>query len=367
MSCKIPIAKPNFNIEEENAVKEVLKSGILVSGPKTRKFEKEFAEYIGVKHAIAVTNGTVALDIALKSLNIGPGDEVITSAFSFVASGNCVLFQKANPVFADIDPKNFTIDPSDVTEKITVKTKAIIPIHLFGQPAKMSELKEIADDYDIPLVEDSAQAHGAEYKGQKVGGLGDIGCFSFYATKNMTTGEGGMITTNDSKLAEKTRMLINHGQNSKYNHEILGYNYRMTEFCAAIGSIQLSKLDEFNSKRIENATFLSNNIRKFNGLTVPYVMNGVKHVFHQYVIRIEDSYHLNRDIFANLLHDHGIGVSIHYPLPIYKQPLYQKLDYMGKLCSNTEEACKKVLSLPVHPLVSFNDNKYMIEVLKDLN
>jgi len=247
LSRKISIAKPNFGKEEEAAVKEVLESGILASGPKTKAFEKEYAEYIDVEHAVALTNGTVALDVALKALRIGSGDEVITSAFSFVASGNCILFQNAKPVFADIDPKTFNIDPSDVAEKITAKTKALIPIHMFGQPANMDALKEIAEDKGIVLVEDAAQAHGAEYKGQKAGSIGNMGCFSFYATKNMTAGEGGMITTNNPKLADKARLLINHGQSRKYHHDTLGYNYRTTELCAAIGSVQLRKLDGFNT------------------------------------------------------------------------------------------------------------------------
>ena len=219
---KIPIAKPSFGNEEVEAVKKVLESGIVASGPRTQTFEKEFSEYLSVDHAIAVTNGTVALDVSLKALELGPGDEVITSAFSFVASGNCILFQKSKPVFADINPKTFNIDPSDVAEKITAKTKAIIPVHMFGQPAEMSALKEIAEDKGIWLVEDAAQAHGAEYNEQKVGTIGNMGCFSFYATKNMTVGEGGMITTNNEKLAAKVRSLINHGQSRKYHHDTLG-------------------------------------------------------------------------------------------------------------------------------------------------
>ena len=366
LNRKISIAKPNFGKEEEDAVKEVLESGILVSGPKTRLFEKEFAEYIGVEHAVAMTNGTVALDVALKALKIGPGDEVITSAFSFIASGNCILFQNAKPVFADIDPKTFNIDPLDVAEKITAKTKALIPVHLFGQPANMDALMEIAQDNGIALVEDAAQAHGAEYKGQKTGSIGDVGCFSFYATKNMTVGEGGMITTNDPKLADKARLLINHGQSRKYHHETLGYNYRMTELCAAIGSVQLRKLDGFNMKRIENSRLLSNGIRGFTGLTVPYVDNDVKHVFHQYVVR-EDSYRLDRDELADRLTEHGVGVAVHYPVPIYRQPLYQKLGYSGAVCPNTEEACSRVLSLPVHPQVDKEDIEYLLDVLKDIS
>ena len=366
MNRKIPIAKPNFGKKEEDAVKEVLDSGILVSGPRTKSFEKEFAEYIRVEHAVAVTNGTVALDVALKALKIGPGDEVITSAFSFIASGNCILFQNAKPVFADINPKTFNIDPSDVAEKITAKTKALIPVHLFGQPANMDTLMEIAQDNGIALVEDAAQAHGAEYKGQKTGSIGDVGCFSFYATKNMAIGEGGMITTNDPKLADKIRLLINHGQSRKYHHETLGYNYRMTEFCAAIGSVQLKKIDGFNEKRIENAKLLNNGIQNFTGLTGPYVDKDAKHVFHQYVLKV-DPYCVGRDKVADHLAKNGVGTAVHYPFPIYRQPLYQEIGYEGTVCPNTEEACRRVLSLPVHPLVDKKDIEYMLVILKEIS
>ena len=363
---KIPIAKPSFSNEEVAAVKKVLESGIVASGPRTLTFEKEFAEYLGVDHAIAVTNGTVALDVSLKALELGPGDEVITSAFSFVASGNCILFQKSKPVFADINPKTFNIDPSDVAEKITAKTKAIIPIHMFGQPAEMAALKEIAEDKGIWLVEDAAQAHGAEYNEQKAGTIGNIGCFSFYATKNITVGEGGMITTNNEKLATKVRTLINHGQSRKYHHDTLGFNYRMTDLCAAIGLVQLKKLDEFNKKRRENARLLSNGIGSIKGLTVPYIDKNVKHVFHQYVIKVEDSFPLSRDKLAIHLTEKGIGNAVHYPIPIYKQPLYMKLGYKKTKCLNTEEACKQVLSLPVHPLVNREDIEYILAILKEI-
>ncbi len=364
---KIPIAKPNFGKEEEEAVKEVLRSGILVQGERTKSFEKEFAEYIGVEHAVAVTNGTMALDITLKALKLGPGDEVITSAFSFISSGNCILFQRAKPIFVDINPRTFNIDPQDVAEKLTAKTKAIIPIHLFGQPAEMDALKEIAEDKKIVVIEDAAQAHGAEYKGQKAGSLGNVACFSFYATKNMTTGEGGMITTNDPKLAKKIRLLINHGQSQKYHHDSLGYNYRMTEFCAAIGSVQLKKLDEFNEKRRENAKLLTGGICNFSGLTPPYVEKDVKHVFNQYVVRVEDTYPRERNEVANHLTEKDVGVAVHYPIPIYKQPLYQELGYEGTACPVTEEVCRRVLSLPVHPLVDVKAIKYVLDVLKDIS
>ncbi|MCW4023005.1 MAG: DegT/DnrJ/EryC1/StrS family aminotransferase [Candidatus Bathyarchaeota archaeon] len=366
MKRKIPIAKPEIGTEEMEAVKEVLESGMLVQGQKVKELEENFASCIGVEHAVAVSNGTVALDVALKALNIGPGDEVITSAFSFVASGNCILFQNAKPVFADIDPKTFNIDPSDVAEKITSKTKAIIPIHIFGQPAKMDAIKEIAEDNKIFVVEDAAQAHGAEYKGQKAGSMGTMGCFSLYATKNMMTGEGGIITSNDQKLADMMRLIRSHGEVKKYTHDILGYNYRLTNLNASIGLVQLKKLERFNQKRRENAKLLTKGVEAIKGLTAPFVDSDVKHVFHQYVLRIEDEFPMSRDELSSYLPDKGVGVAVHYPIPIYNQPLYQKLGYSKVKCPNTEDACNRVLSLPVHPSVTKEDIDYIVTALKEI-
>jgi perosamine synthetase len=363
----IPIAKPVLGREEVEAVKKVFESGILVQGERIKLFEREFAEYVDVEHAVAMANGTLALDATLRALKLGPGDEVVTSAFSFVASSNCVLFQGAKPVFAEIDPKSFNIEPSDVAEKITAKTKAIIPVHLFGQPAEMDALKEIAEDQRIALVEDAAQSHGAEYKGQKVGGLGSIGCFSFYATKNMTTGEGGMVTTNNKELARKVRLLRNHGETGKYHHVILGYNYRMSEASAAVGSVQLKKLDKSNDRRRKNANILTTEIKKISGLTPPYVKNGVKHVFYQYVVRVEEDYPLERDKLAEHLKKKGVGVAVHYPTPIYAQPLYKDLGYGKTVCPVAEDASRRVLSLPVHPSVNKEDIAYILDVLKEVN
>lgn len=365
MTRKIPIAKPEIGTEEIDAVKEVLESGMLVQGKKVKEFEENFAEYIGVKHAVAVSNGTVALDVALKTLDIGPGDEVITSAFSFIASSNCILFQNAKPVFADIDPKTFNIDPSDVAKKITAKTKAVLPVHLFGHPAKMDELKEIAEDKKIVVVEDAAQAHGAEYKRQKAGSLGTMGCFSLYATKNMMTGEGGIITSSDQKLADKMRLIRSHGEVKKYTHDILGFNYRLTNLNAAIGLVQLKKLDRFNEKRRENAKLLSKGIDDIKGLTAPYVDSNVNHVFHQYVIRVENEFSMTRDELSNYLSENGVGVAVHYPIPIYKQPLYLKLGYNKVTCPNAEDACNRVLSLPIHPQVTIEDIDYILNILKN--
>ena len=363
----IPIAKPVLGREEVEAVRKVFESGVLVQGKRIELFEKEFAEYIGVEHAVAVANGTLALDASLKALKLGPGDEVVTSAFSFVASSNCVLFQGAKPVFADIDPRSFDMDPSDVAEKITAKTKAIIPVHLYGQPAEMDALTEIAEDHGIALVEDAAQAHGAEYKGRKVGGLGDVGCFSFYATKNMTTGEGGIITTNNSELARKVRLLRNHGDTGKYRHVILGYNYRMSEASAAVGSVQLGKLDELNERRKENASVLTRGIEKISGLTPPRVKDDVRHVFYQYVIRVENDYPVDRDELAGHLTKRGVGVAVHYPTPIYGQPFYEELGYGKTVCPMAEDASKRVLSLPVHPSVTEEDIIYVLDVLKEVS
>jgi len=364
---KIPIAKPVLGKEELEAVRRVFESGILVQGERIRLFEEEFAELIGVEHAVAMANGTLALDTALKALGIGPGDEVVTSAFSFVASSNCVLFQGAKPVFADIDPRSFNIDSSDVAKKVTAKTKAIIPVHLFGQPAEMDALKEIAEDHGLALVEDAAQAHGAEFKGLKAGGLGDVGCFSFYATKNMTTGEGGMITTNKSELARKARLIRNHGDAGKYYHVILGYNYRMSEASAALGSVQLRKLDKMNERRRKNAEALTSGIEKISGLTPPYLKNNVKHVFYQYVVRVEEDYLMERDKLAEHLLERGVEVAVHYPTPVYGQPLYRKLGYGKTVCPTAEDVCKRVLSLPVHPSVTEEDIKYIVDVLKEVS
>ncbi len=365
MKIKIPIAKPLLGAEEFEAVKRVMESGILAHGPEVEAFEKEFAEYIGVKHAVAVANGTAALDIALKAIGVGPGDEVITTPFTFIATSNAVLFQGAKPVFADIDPETYNLDPDNVLEKITSKTKAIIVVHLYGHPAEMKAFKEIAEDHRLYLVEDSAQAHGAEYNGVKAGSIGDVGAFSFYPTKNMTTGEGGMITTNNDEIARKAKLLRNHGQSEKYLHVILGYNLRMTSIAAAIGRVQLKKLEEFNEKRRRNAVELTREIKTIKGLKPPIEKPYAKHVYHQYVVWVGEEYPLTRDELRKHLLEKGIGTAVHYPRPIFQQPLYKKLGYPQNICPNSIEASKHVLSIPVHPALSSEDIKYVLEALKE--
>lgn len=361
----IPIAKPLIGEEEINAVVDVLKSGMLASGKEVEAFEKEFADYLGAKHGIAVINGTAALDVALKALKIKSGDEVITTPFTFIASVNSILFQGARPVFADIDPKTYNLDPNDVLEKINEKTKAIVVVHLYGQPADMKAFKEIAEDHGLYLIEDCAQAHGAEFEGQKVGTFGDIAAFSFYPTKNITTGEGGMVVTSDEELAKRAKLIRNHGQAEKYLHVELGYNLRMTNIAAAIGRVQLKKLDKWNERRIENAKALTEGIREIDGLIPPYVDKRVKHVFHQYVIKVED-FPVERNELMEKLRERGIGTAVHYPIPVHHQPFYQKLGYPKDCCPNSIEAAKKVLSLPVHPAVGREEIAYITRTLKEI-
>lgn len=360
----IPIAKPIIGHEEIKAVEDVLKSGMLAQGEVVKEFENAFSEYIGVKNSIAVSNGTVALDLALKALGIRQGDEVITPSFTFISTANAILFQGAKPVFADVDERTFNIDPDDVLEKITSKTKAIIGVHLFGHPFDVKAIQEICEDHNLFLIEDCAQAHGAEYNGRKVGSFG-IGCFSFYPTKNMTTGEGGMITTDNDDIAETCKLLRNHGESKKYYHVILGYNYRMTNIQAALGIVQLKRLEEFNEKRIRNAEYLNRHL-KVEGLITPHKERNVRHVYNQYVVKIENEFPMSRDEFMKYLQEKGIGCAVHYPMPIYKQPLYRKLGFNDVKCPNAEDLSSKVLSLPVHPALTKEDLKYIVEVINNL-
>lgn len=363
---KIPISKPIIGEEEVEAVKNVLLSGMLAHGHEVELFEKEFAEYIGVKHAIAVVNGTAALDLILKAFEIGPGDEVITTPFTFIATANSILFQGAKPVFADIDPKTYNLDPNDVVEKITDKTKAIIVVHLYGQPADMKAFREIADDHKLILIEDAAQAHGAEFMSRRVGGFGDAAAWSFYATKNLTTGEGGMVTTDNDRVAEKIMLLRNHGQSSKYVHEILGWNLRMTNIAAAIGRVQLRKLDSLNNVRSFNAEYLTRGLSGLKGLITPYVDTRVKHVWHQYVIRVAGDSPISRDDLKKILEERGIGTAIHYPIPVHQQPLYRRLGYPQDICPNSIKASREVLSLPVHPALNRDDLDYIVNVVREV-
>jgi perosamine synthetase len=346
--------------EEKAAVLEVLDSGQLAHGPRVREFEARFAAWCGVEHAIATSSGTSALHIALLAHGIGLGDEIITTPFSFIASANCALFVEAKPVFADIEPEYYTIDPTEIAKKITSKTRAIITVHLFGQPCDMAAISKIARDHDLILIEDACQAHGAMVGDKPVGSFGTA-CYSFYATKNITTIEGGMITTDDPEVAKYARMIRSHGSQARYVHETLGYNLRMTDLEAAIGLAQLSKLDGWNNQRQANANYLTERLSGTRGLVTPSVRDGSTHVFHQYTIRIH-----KRDAAVLRLTQRGIGVGVFYPTPIYRQPLYRQLGYDDHL-PNAEATCREVLSLPVHPSLSKNDLDAIVEAVDDIS
>lgn len=355
----IPIAKPIIGDEEREAVLEVLNSGIIAQGPRVREFELAFSEFTGTEFAIAVNSGTAALHIALLAHDIGKGDEVITTPFTFIATSNSILFTGARPVFVDIEEETFNIDPDRIQERITGKTRALLPVHLYGHPADMRAIMEIAEDHKLLVIEDACQAHGAEFNGKRVGSFG-TGCFSFYPTKNMTTSEGGMITTDDRRIAERARMLRDHGSRERYIHEILGFNLRMTDISAAIGLCQLRKLPEFNRRRIENAQTLNRLIHNERIIT-PRVRENCKHVFHQYTIRVTD----DRDRIVNILNEKGIGTGIYYPIPIHKQKLYKDLGYNETL-PVSERLANEVISLPVHPSVTMENLKYISSVLNGL-
>jgi dTDP-4-amino-4,6-dideoxygalactose transaminase len=355
----IPIAKPFIGDEEIEEVISVLKSGFIAQGPKVAEFEGLFAEYIGIPHAIATSSGTTALHIALLCAGIKRGDEVITTPFSFAATANSILYVGAKPVFVDIDPKTYNINPEKIDEAITDKTKAIIPVHLYGQPADMDPINRTAGEYDLKVIEDAAQAHGAVYKGVKAGALGDMGCFSFYPTKNITTSEGGIITTRNSDYNHDARALRAHGESDRYEHVILGYNFRMTDISAAIGVAQLKRLEGFNEKRIKNAQYLTESINKIDGIEPPFVQKDVRHVFHQYTIRVSK----NRDRMIEFLNNNGIGTGVHYPRTIYNQKLYVDLGFNAN-CKEAEKAADEVISLPVHPGLNHEDLEKIVSVLK---
>ncbi len=361
MVIKVPIAKPIIGEREIENVVEVLESGMVAQGPKVVEFEEKFASWVGAKYGVATNSGTAALHVALLAAGVGLGDEVITSPFTFIASGNAIVYCGATPVFADIDLNTYNIDPLTIEDLITDKTKAILPVQLFGQSADMDEIREIARRYDLMVIEDAAQAHGATYKDEKVGSMGDMACFSFYPTKNMMTSEGGMITTNDESLADRARMFRDHGSDVKYIHDEIGYNFRMTDIEAAIGLAQLDRIDEFNDKRIENAEYLSSALKDVDGVVVPYVSDDRKHVYHQYTIRVDKG---SRDDWVEVLTDRGIGTGVHYPIPLYDQPVYKKLGFKG-YSPLAERAADTVISLPVHPSLTREDLDLIVDAVRE--
>ena len=342
-------------IKEE--INKVIDSSYFILGGNVKNFEHEIAEYIGVDYAIGVASGTDALLLSLMALDIKKGDEVIVTPYTMFASVSCVSWVGATPVFVDVDPRTFNIDPYKIEDRITDKTKAIIPVHLFGQAVNMDPILKLAEKYDLRIIEDACQAIGAEYRGRKVGSIGDTGCLSFFPTKNLGAyGDGGMITTNNEKIAEKVKMLRAHGAKAKYIHSRVGLNSRLDEIQAAILRVKLTKLDEWNNKRRNNARLYD---KLLNGVvTIPFEEEFDKHVYHQYTILVD-----NQDKLREHLKENGVASAIYYPLPLHLQECYANLGYKKGDLSVAESLPSKVLSLPVFPGLSDEELKFVCDIV----
>ena len=349
MSEFIPPAKPIIGDEEREAVDRVMRSGMIAQGPEVAAFEREFSEhFVPGRPSVAVNSGTAGLHLGLLAAGVGAGDEVIVPSFTFAATGNSVALTGATPVFVDIEPETFALDPEAVAAAITPKTKGVMPVHLYGHPARMRELEAIASERGVALFEDAAQAHGASLDGRPVGSFGAFAMFSLYPTKNMTSGEGGMITAADDEIARRARLLRNQGMERQYENEIVGFNARMTDIHAAIGRVQLTKVAGWTKTRQENAAFLDSNL---HGVVVPPVADGAVHVYHQYTVRVPE----DRDGFvAALKSEHNVGAGVYYPIPNHRLPSLTSYA-PGLDLPETERAAREVVSLPVHPSLTADD------------
>ncbi|WP_341975730.1 DegT/DnrJ/EryC1/StrS family aminotransferase [Microbacterium sp. LWO13-1.2] len=349
MSEFIPPAKPIIGDEEREAVDRVMRSGMIAQGPEVAAFEEEFsAHFVPGRPSVAVNSGTAGLHLGLLAAGVGAGDEVIVPSFTFAATGNSVALTGGTPVFVDIEPDTFSLDPAAVAAAITPKTKGILPVHLYGHPARMRELEALAAERGIALYEDAAQAHGASLDGRPVGSFGEFAMFSLYPTKNMTSGEGGMVTTATAEIARQVKLLRNQGMERQYENEVIGFNARMTDIHAAIGRVQLTKVDAWTKIRQDNAAFLDANLR---GVVVPPVAAGAVHVYHQYTIRVPE----DRDGFvAALKNEYQVGAGVYYPIPNHRLPSLAHFA-PGLDLPETERAAREVVSLPVHPSLSQED------------
>ena len=358
----IPLNKPFLGKEEEERVLEVIKSGNLLLGNKVEEFEKNFASYLGMRQVIGTSSGTSALYCVLKSNGIGNGDEVITTPLSFIATANSILHVGAKPVFTDINEETYNIDPDLIEKKITKKTKAILPVSLYGQPCNMDRLAEIAAKHNLILIEDAAQSHGSEFKGKKTGAWTTSSVFSFDPTKNLATCGGGAVVTNDEKVVEISKMLRIHGAKIKGQHDILGFNFKMNDIAAAIGIEQLKKLNIIVDKKIKTAQFYTKSFSDLNWIITPKVQANSKHSFHKYTIRIVGK---NREEVIKKLNDAGVGTGIFYNKPIHKQKLYLDLGYKDNL-PVVEKIIDQVLSLPIHPNLKKEDLDYISEIMHSI-
>lgn len=347
----IPLAKPLIGDEERAAVDRVMRSGMIAQGPEVTAFEEEFSTLVAGRHCIAVNSGTTALHLGMEAAGIGAGDEVIVPSFSFAATANSVRLTGAEPVFVDIEPGSFCLDPAAAAAAVTERTVAVMPVHLYGHPAAMNEILSLANRNGLLVVEDAAQAHGAALDGRPVGAFGRVAAFSFYPTKNMTTGEGGMVVTDDAGVARKVRLLRNQGMERRYHNEIVGYNARMTDIAAAIGRVQLGRLPGWNKARQANATALD---RQLETVQVPPVAKGATHVYHQYTVRSD-----RRNDLLQQLEERRVGAGVYYPVPIHRLPSFDlHLDL-----PETERAAGEVVSLPVGPHLTDTDLRGVAEAV----
>lgn len=372
----LPYGQQWIDDEDIEEVVKVLKSDFLTTGPKIEEFEKKFANYIGAKYAVAISNGTAALHAACFAAGIKEGDEVITTPITFAASANCILYQGGKPVFADIDPKTYNIDIEDVERKITKKTKAIIPVDFTGQPVDIDAVNDIAKKYGLIVIEDAAHSFGAEYKDKKIGSLVDMTTFSFHPVKHITTGEGGMITTNDDKLYNKLKLFRTHGitrdkemlHNKEegpwfYEQLELGYNYRMTDIQAALGISQLNKINGFLKRRREIAKKYDEYLKNIDGIILPYQESFSKSAWHLYVIQLElEKFKVGRKEIFEALQAENIGVNVHY-IPVYYHPYYKRLGYEKGLCPNAEKLYERIITLPLYPKMSEKDIEDVVNAL----
>ena len=359
---RIPIARPLITDEDKRRVLGVLESGQFVAGRWVREFERTFSAYLGASHGAATSSGSAALEIALEAAGVKPGDRVVTTPFSFVSSSNAIVRRGAVPVFVDIDPQTFNLDPSRVADALAHPggAAALLVVHLYGLPCSMDALMDLARRHRLIVIEDAAQAHGAEFMGRKAGTFGDAGAFSFYPSKNLTTGEGGMVVTSDDTVAARARMLIDVGQSSQYVYETLGSNHRMTEIAGALGVGQLAKLGERNAARRRNAARLSAGLADLDWLRLPVEPPGCTHVFHQYTLRVPAV----RDRLARYLDTKGVGTRTYYPTPIHRSALYRRLGFGEVRCPEAERAAAEVLSVPVHPALGEEEVRRIVQAIR---
>jgi dTDP-4-amino-4,6-dideoxygalactose transaminase len=362
----ITIASPVIEDEEIKAVNRVLRSGRLAQGPKVAELEMAIADYCGAKYAVAVNSGTAALHTALFAAGVGPGDEVITTPYSFIATINAILILGATPVLVDVDPTTFNIDTKRIEAAVTTKTKAIIPVDLYGQPCDYQAIRRIAKAHQLIVIEDACQAIGAEYNNKKTGSLTDLGCFSLYATKNITAGEGGMITTNNKTFEALARRFRQHGMNSQYEYRGLGLNYRLSDLHASIAVEQLKKIERFNKAHQHNAKQYDEGLKQVKGISLPIRAANRTHVFHQYTVRVTNDFPLTRDQLVKLLHDKGITAGVYYPKPLHYYAHVAKLGYTHGDFPEAELAAVQTLSLPIHSSLRDKDSNYIINTLRTI-